>query len=279
MNEAMRDYWNGDVGRTWADMQSRMDGALAPVTDALLAVATAKPGDRVLDVGCGAGDTSFALAHAVAPDGHVLGVDVSAPLLERARDRAAGTSAVFIEADAANIATTRRFDLVVSRFGVMFFDDSVAAFDHLRSLAEPDGRLAFACWRSPADNLWATLPVAALAGLLPPAAPADPHVPGPFAFADAARVTDLLARAGWLDVAALPIDFTMAMGAGDDPAADAADFSLRIGPAARALADAVAAGTLDRAVAAATIAAAYAPHVAGGVLALPAGIWLVTARA
>ena len=275
MNEAMRDYWNGDVGRTWVDMQARMDVALAPVAAALIEAAAARPGERVLDVGCGAGDTTLALAAAVAPDGHALGADISAPLLDRARARAGGGAAAFIEADVASFATTLRFDLIVSRFGVMFFDDPAAAFAHIHGLAAPGGRLAFACWRAPSENRWATLAIAALDGLLPAAGPADPHAPGPFAFADPARVCGILDRAGWRDAAARPFDFAMRMGDGDDPAGSATDFALRIGPAARAIADS---GLAADAVAA-PLRAAFARHIDAGAVALPAAVWLVTARA
>ncbi len=276
MNEAMRDYWNGDVGRTWVDMQARMDNALAPVAAALLDVAKARLGERVLDIGCGSGATTLALAAAVGDTGHVTGADISAPLLDLARRRAEATTAAFIEVDAASFATTLRFDLIASRFGVMFFDDPVAAFTHLHGLAEPAGRLAFACWRAPAENRWATLAVAALGDLLPPAAPADPHGPGPFAFADAARVCAILLDAGWQDVAAAPFDFGIRMGEGGEPAAAATDFALRIGPAARAVADAA---DLDRDAVTAALNRAFAGEVADGAVTLAAAVWLVTARA
>ena len=279
MNEAMRDYWNGDVGRTWAMMQGRMDAALAPVTRALLDAAAPLHGDHVLDIGCGSGDTTLALAGAVGRGGSVLGVDISEPLLALAAERGAGRGVRFLEADAASLVSDVRFNLIVSRFGVMFFDDPVGAFDHIRGAAAQGGRLAFACWRVPADNDWATVPVAALAGEMPPIDPGDPLAPGPFAFADAKRTTGILEQAGWRDVVVRPFDFIMQMGTGNEPAADAADFSLRIGPAARALADALAAGTLDRDRAIANLTRAYAPYVADGGVGLPGGIWLVTARA
>jgi len=276
MNEAMRDYWNGDVGRTWVDMQVRMDTALAPVTAALLDAAAAKPGERVLDIGCGSGATTLAFAAAAGATGHVTGADISAPLLDLARSCAEGTTAAFVEADAASFATTLHFDLIVSRFGVMFFDDPVAAFAHIRTLAAPDARLAFACWRAPTDNCWATLPIAALGDLLPVSVPDDPHAPGPFAFADVGRVRTILAEAGWHDVATTAFDFAMRMGDGEDPAAAATNFSLRIGPASRAITEA---GAIDRAAVEAALARAFAAAAVDGIVALPAAVWLVTARA
>ena len=165
MNDAMRDYWNGDAGRAWVRMQQRMDAALAPVTTALEKAAAVRAGENVLDVGCGTGATTLVLAAAAQPGGSALGVDISATLLGLARSRVLAAS--FVEADAASFAGSSRFDAVVSRFGVMFFDDAVAAFANLHRLAAPAGRLVFACWRSPLDNGWATLPLQALAGLLP----------------------------------------------------------------------------------------------------------------
>jgi hypothetical protein len=156
----------------------------------------------------------------------------------------------------------------------MFFDDPVAAFANLHRLARPGARLAFACWQPSGENLWATLPMQALAGLLPEMPAADPHAPGPFAFADPARVEAILVEAGWQDVSFDDLPFTMVVGEGEDAVAEAVKFNLRIGPAARAVRDA---GLENEAPA--LLAAALAPYCNGDAVGLPGAVWLVSARA
>jgi ubiquinone/menaquinone biosynthesis C-methylase UbiE len=277
-NAEQIEYWNSKVGDTWARMQERLDRAFTPVTAALLSVAAPQPGEAVLDVGCGSGETTLALAAAVGDGGSVLGVDISAQLLERASARAEAlqSDAEFRNADAASLDDEGGFDLVVSRFGVMFFDDPVAAFANLHRLAAPAGRLVFACWQPPAENLWATLPMQVLGGLLPETPAADPHAPGPFAFADPARVAAILADAGWHDIGFDDLPFAMVVGEGDDPVAAAVQFNLRIGPAARAVREA---GPAVEAAAPGLLAAALAPYRDGDTVALPGAIWLVSAHA
>ncbi|MBU6164925.1 MAG: methyltransferase domain-containing protein [Alphaproteobacteria bacterium] len=275
-NAEQIEYWNGKVGETWVLMQERMDAALTPVTSALLAAAAPQAGEYVLDIGCGAGETTLAVDTAVGEGGHAIGIDISEPLLARARSRAEAllSEAEFIAADASSWAEEQGFDLILSRFGVMFFADPLAAFAHLHGLAAPTGRLVFACWQPAARNLWATLPLTVLADLLPAQPPSDPHAPGPFAFADAARLATILESAGWRDVACHSLPFVMRVGDGDDPVASAVQFNLRIGPAARAVRDA---GIGDAAKP--VLAAALQTHLADGVVALPGAVWLVTARA
>lgn len=275
-NAEQIDYWNGKVGDIWVQMQERMDAALTPVTAALLAAAAPQPGEAVLDVGCGAGETTLAAALAVGEDGSALGLDISAPLLAHARSRAEALlcDADFIAGDASAWADEGDFDLIMSRFGVMFFADPGAAFAHFHRLAAPGGRLVFACWQPAARNLWATFPMTALADLLPPQPAADPHAPGPFAFADAARVAMMLEAAGWQDATFHSLPFAMLIGSGDDPIADAVSFNLKIGPAARAVRDAgIGSDARPR------LAAELGLYLAGGEVALPGAAWLVTARA
>ena len=270
------DYWNGKVGETWVMMQERMDLALTPVTAALLAAAAPQAGELVLDIGCGAGETTLAMDAVVGEGGHAIGLDISEPLLARARTRGEAllSEAEFIAADASVWAEETGFDLILSRFGVMFFADPGAAFAHLHGLSAPGGRLVFACWQPAARNLWATLPITALADLLPAQPPSDPHAPGPFAFSDAARVATLLEAAGWHDLAFHSLPFEMMIGDGDDPAAAAVSFNLRIGPAAKAVREA---GIGDAAKP--ILAAAVQPFVRDGQVRLPGAVWLVTARA
>ena len=277
-NEEQIEYWNGKVGETWAKMQARMDRALTPVTAALLSIAAPQPGEDVLDIGCGSGETTLALAGAVGDDGSATGVDISEPLLARARARAEEllSEAEFIAADAATYRDDMGYDLIVSRFGVMFFADPIAAFANIHALAAPGGRLCFACWQPPADNGWATFPLTTLASLMPAQPPSDPHAPGPFAFADPERVHGILTAAGWTDIAFHAVPFTMVIGEGDDPVTAAVDFNLRIGPAARAIRDA---GRDIEPAARAALAAALGDLLVDGAIGLPGAVWLVSAAA
>lgn len=225
--------WAGRVGDLWAEEWRRTDPSFEPVDAALVDAATARVANlaepRILDVGCGAGTTSLSLAQRL-PRASITGIDLSPALIHVARSRAADASRCrFEQGDASRWAGAADFDLLVSRHGVMFFDDPVAAFTHLRSLARPGGALVFSCFQSPAKNIWAS----GLAHLMPGGA-ADPFAPGPFAFADERHVAGILTRSGWRDARAQPLAYDYVAGVGDDPAADAVDFFLRIGPTARA---------------------------------------------
>jgi ubiquinone/menaquinone biosynthesis C-methylase UbiE len=268
-NAEQIEYWNGAVGERWVAFQDVLDAALKSISDAALAFAAAKPGERVLDIGCGCGTTTFALAKAVGPSGSVTGVDVSRPMLAAARAR--GTGANFREADAATHLFHPTHSLVFSRFGVMFFTDPAAAFANIRKAVSPHGRLAFVCWRSLAENTWAAAPLAAAMPLLPPQEPTDPLAPGPFAFADGERVKGILAKAGFRNARVEKLDSTMTMGASLDEAADQA---LRIGPLARATTD------LDEAVRGnvrEAVKGALARFVTANGVAPPAACWLAGA--
>ncbi|HVI33413.1 class I SAM-dependent methyltransferase [Phenylobacterium sp.] len=227
-NAAQVAYWNDAAGQTWAEMQEALDRQLAPLGRAAMAALGPKPGERLLDIGCGAGQTTLELAAAVAPGGEVVGFDISRPLLEVARARPAAAGVSFLEGDAqTHPFEPASFDGAFSRFGVMFFADPPAAFANIRRALKPGGRLAFVCWRPPAENPIMTAPMAAAAQHLPaPAPPADPHAPGPFAFADPERVRGILAAAGFEAVTISPHD--EAVGGGD--LRTAVGLSLRIGP-------------------------------------------------
>ena len=208
-NAAQVAYWNETAGRTWADFQDPIDRQIRPLGLAAMQRLAPAPGEQVVDVGCGCGDTSLELARRVGPEGGVLGLDISAPMLEVARGRAEAAGAhnlTFREADAQTAALPGGRDAVFSRFGVMFFADPEAAFANLRRSLRPGGRLAFVCWRPLPENLWIHLPAEAAAGLVPPAPPPEPGTPGPFAFADPDRVRRILAEAGFTGIEISPHD-------------------------------------------------------------------------
>lgn len=232
-NKAQIDYWNGPTGEKWAKHNGETDRGLAEAANAVLKLAGARSGERVLDIGCGAGVSSFSLAELVGPGGHVTGLDVSRPLLALARSRTSATNIDFIEADAALYPFKSEYDLIFSRFGVMFFVDPVAAFRNIRNAAVPGGRLAFICWRAPQENEWVSLSYAAAKPFLPERKPVHPNAPGPFAFADADRLQGILCDAGFSEIGIVPFDGMMDLGS----APQNASFQVTqlMGPVSRAL--------------------------------------------
>jgi SAM-dependent methyltransferase len=270
-------YWNGPGGERWSGRQAATDILLAPVSRALIERAQVKTGEQVLDIGCGCGSTSIALAMRVAPAGFVLGVDISAPMLETARQVAPKELPLdFVLADATVYPFhPETFDLLTSRFGVMFFADPVLSFANLRRALRPAGRMAFACWREPRDNPWAMAPLQAVYQHVPRPPPPGPEDPGPFAFAAEERVQRILREAGYSGVAMERCDLSLdiANGRGLEFAVQSA---LEIGPASRALEGHPAE---VRAAATESVREALKPFVRGDSVALAASIWLVTARA
>lgn len=220
-NQPMVELWNGVDTAAWTTHPERYDTMLAPFGDAVLDAARPTPGEKVLDVGCGAGTLTLAAARAVGPTGTATGVDISRPLLDLAAQRAdqsGSTTAAFEEADAQTAPLEPDiYDVIVSRFGVMFFDDPVAAFSNLRRAARPGGRLAFVCWQALGENEWAMVPVlAALPHVGVPEAPA-PGAPGPFAFGDRDRILETLSPAGWADVRIEELRTSIHVGGAADP--------------------------------------------------------------
>ena len=270
-------FWNGPAGEKWTNRQPMQDVLLAPVSQILLERVAAQPGERILDVGCGCGATSIALAEQVVPDGHVLGIDISAPMLARAREVAPhGLPLDFVLADATlHPFDPAGFDLLVSRFGVMFFADPVVSFTNLRSALRPSGRVAFACWREPRDNPWMMTPLQAVYQHVPKMPRPGPDDPGPFAFASEERVHRILKGAGFSQVAMEPhtLSLDIAVGRGLDAAVEGA---LEIGPASRALDGA---SVAVRAAAIEAIRDTLGPLVRGQSVPLAGSIWIVTARA
>jgi SAM-dependent methyltransferase len=270
-------YWNGPSGQRWADRHAAQERLLGPVADVLISRAQPKPGERVIDVGCGSGATTVAFAKAVAPNGFALGLDVSDPMLSQARAFAPKDLPLeFALADATvHPFEPASFDLLASRFGVMFFADPIASFANLRRALKPTGRLTFACWREPKENPWMMAPLMAVYKHVPKMPPVGPEEPGPFAFASEARVMGILKGAGFVDVAMEPHNLAMdiAIGGGLDAAVDG---SLQIGPASRALQ-----GHPPETYAAAkvSIREAIAPFLKEQSVALQGAIWIVTAKA
>jgi len=272
--------WNGQSGKRWVANQARLDAMASVFGQAAIEAAAPVTGERVLDVGCGAGASSLALAARVGPEGQVLGVDISEPLIGRARALAPqGTPALFQVADASSAELPEgAFDILFSRFGVMFFDDLTAAFAHMRRALRPGGRVAVVCWRGAAENAWVRLPMGAIKGILPSSAPPDPEAPGPFSFGDRGRVSRILTAAGFTDIAIAPFDASVPFGEGgtrDAAIDDAVKMTLEVGPLSRVLAD-----QPDdiRARASAAVRAAFAGLPGERSVMIDGAAWIVTAR-
>jgi SAM-dependent methyltransferase len=270
-------YWNGPGGQRWTNRHAAQDILLAPVSRLLMERANAKPGERIFDVGCGFGSIANALAREVAPSGFVLGIDISAPMLDLARQLADKDLPLdFALADATvHPFEPESFDLLVSRFGVMFFAEPVVSFAHMRKALRPQGRVAFACWREPRANPWMMAPLQAVYKHVPKLPPQQPDDPGPFGFASEDRVNRILDEAGYKNIAMERCDLSLdiAVGGGLEAAVRSA---LEIGPSSRALE-----GQPPEVKAAAeqSIRDMLAPFVRGESVPLPGSIWIVTARA
>lgn len=272
-------YWNDEAGTRWTAIQRRTDALFADLTVAAMHSADPRPGESVLDVGCGCGATVLELAHRVGPDGRVVGVDVSKPMLQLARERvhAEGLQTVTLHiADAATYPFREaEFDLVFSRFGVMFFGDPVTAFANIRRSLRADGRLACLTWRPLADNPWFAVPLAAAIRCVPPPAPQNPEAPGPMSFADPARAKRILSEAGFTAIDFKRRDVMMKL-SGPNELERATEFATQVGPASRAL---MAATPSAQTAAKAAICDALADYDGPGGVILPGSVWFVTARA
>jgi ubiquinone/menaquinone biosynthesis C-methylase UbiE len=268
-------YWNSAVADRWARRQAEIDAMMAPFTDALLGAANLGPDGpwRILDVGCGSGETTLMAAQI----GHELtGLDVSTSLLELAKSRAekAGMTGVnFFLGDASRLFIDPPFDLIMSRFGVMFFDDPPKAFKNLAGMTNHGGRIVFVCWRSPNENQWVTLPMSALEGMVEAGGAKQAEGPGPFAFANPDKVRTLLTGAGFTQIKITPFDGEMTMGAAKG-IHDAAAYIAEIGPAARAIAELP---KEKRPEVLARLEATIAPFMRGNALVLQGSVWVVEA--
>ncbi|MBK8254901.1 MAG: methyltransferase domain-containing protein [Polyangiaceae bacterium] len=270
-------FWNDNGGPTWARLQPQLSIQLQPFGEMVLAAAQVQPGERVLDVGCGGGDTTRAVAKQVGPTGRVTGMDISEALLTVAdrRLREEGhTNAQLVLADAQTAEVpVGAYDIVMSRFGVMFFADPVAAFQNLARALVPGGRLAFVCWRAPHENEWFHVPLSATAKHVP-ITPMDPYAPGPCALADEKRTARILSDAGFTEVQLTRTDHPVSLG-GARSLDEAVEFLLQVGPAARALREA---GEAYIAPVSQAIRDAVKPYSTGEGVALGGSVWVVTAR-
>ena len=267
-------YWNEQGGRTWAELGDLLDRQIEDVGLRGIEALSPKPGERILDIGPGGGRTSLLIAERVGPQGRVLGVDVSRPMLEIARRRAAAAGAAnlsFAEGDAQTFAfEPAAFDGAFSRFGVMFFADPTAAFANVLGALRPGGRLAFVCWRSLGENPWMTAPIAAAASLLPPAPPPAPGGPGPFAFADADHVRGILSGAGFGDVSLSSVNMPI----GGNSLEDSVTLAMRVGPLGGRLRELPQLAEPVRE----AVRKSLEANVSNGAVWMPGAIWIVTAR-
>lgn len=273
-NPSQSALWNGPSGHAWIAQQAVLDALFEPFQTLLVDAAVACRPSRVLDVGCGTGGTTLALATRLGTATACTGIDLSAPMIDlaRARARRAGVPVTFLCADAqVHDAQDGPFDLIVSRFGVMFFSDPVQAFARLRRAARKGATLCFLAWRSAAENPFMTTAERAAVAWLPDLPPRHPDAPGQFAFADAQRVAGILRESGWADVDIQPIDVPCTL-----PEQDLVGYLTHLGPVGLALQGQ--AGTARPAIIE-HIRQAFAPYVQGTEIRVDAACWWVTARA
>jgi SAM-dependent methyltransferase len=271
------EYWNGPAAERWTRHQAQVDRALAPFGDAMLRAAQLTSGQRVLDVGCGCGATSLLASELVGPDGLVLGIDISRPMIERAKTRAAGRAGLaFVEADAATHPFDVSFDRVISRLGLMFFANPPEAFRHLRGSMKRGGRMSFTCWRAFEENAWLAEPMRIVARALGTrGAPESTTGNGPFTFADRGRVLALLDGVGFerIEVTQLNAEVELSTTGVDQ----AVEFVVaHAGPVGRLLSEV---SVEQRANAQEALAQELAHRAIGRRVALDGRAWLVTCTA
>ncbi|MGY8524214.1 class I SAM-dependent methyltransferase [Paracidovorax citrulli] len=266
--------WNGAAGQGWVAAQDVLDRMFQPMEDLLLQAVAQHAGTRVLDIGCGTGATTIAVARALGSRGQCTGVDLSAPMIDAARRRAQleSSTANFICADAQRYRFQGTgFDMVISRIGVMFFDDPVAAFENLRSAVSDGGSLCFVAWRGASENPFMTAAEQAAAPLLPSLPVRQSDGPGQFAFADADRVKRILVKSGWTDIDVRAVDFPCSF-----PASALPRYLANVGPVGRVFGE-LSAETRERVIE--TVQAAFARYMDGAEVRFSAACWLVAAKA
>lgn len=279
--ERQSEDWSGEMGRTWLANLAKFEGMILPVGAALIKHAGFRPGENVLDLGCGGGATTITIARCVSPGGSATGLDISQDLIDHAGVRASqGTQSriYWICADAAKVIPTNApFDRVFSRFGSMFFEDPYAAFRNIRKMIKPGGRIDLAVWASPQDNEWTRTINSVAVRHLPDAPRPHPRAAGPFAFADTAYLTEILEQASFGKIEFAPFDTKLAIGGTGATPEEAASFIVNSTPMGRTLKSV----GEDRLEAALTdLGAAFAPYNVPGKGTLMGGkAWFVTAVA
>ena len=271
-DEDQAQRWKGSAGCAWVEAQQMLDRTLQPFEDLLVAEVAASGASRVLDVGCGTGSTTRAAARSLGAGSVAVGIDISEQMIDAARMLAEqeGSRATFVCDDAQKHAFgAQTFDLIIARFGVMFFEDSARAFANLRSAAADGCSLRSIVWRSPAENLFMTTAERAAAPLLANLQPRRPDAPGQFGFADERRVRAILRESGWTGIDIRPIDVTCTL-----PEKELIRYGTRFGPVGIALQEADA---QTRAAVAAAVRAAFDPYVHGPEVRFTAACWMMIA--
>jgi SAM-dependent methyltransferase len=277
-NEDQAKYWAETAGQRWLANEQLLEASSRPFGIAAIDAADVKPGERILDVGCGFGPTAIELARRTGPSGAVVGLDISPLLLGRAKEKAAEAgvdNVTFVEADAQTADIPGAYDLLFSRFGIMFFDDPVAAFTNLFNATATPGRLTVVCWRDAASNPWMSSPVMAAAPILGPLDPPPPGAPGPgpFRYADADILRSELAHAGFADIQIDPFDTTMDTKV--DELDNTLEFVLRMGPFGDKYNESEP-EVRDQVLK--TVREAAAQYESGGEARIPAAAWIVRAK-
>lgn len=271
------ELWNGPAGRAWVDAQELMDGILKPFERLLVEAVSARAqaaGFAILDVGCGAGSTTLALARLIGRTGHCVGIDISKPMITAAQARAAREDVpAHFTCDSAqgHVFEPASFDMIVSRFGVMFFDEPVRAFANLRRAAKDDAELCLLAWRSAAENPFMTTAERAAAPVLPNLPPRRPDGPGQFAFANDDRVGAILENSGWHQIDLRPIDVECTL-----PEKELVRYFTQLGPVGLFLQDA---DDQSRSRVVETVRAAFEPYVHGADVRFTAACWMIGAQA
>ena len=256
------------------ELQAELDQQLEELGQKAIERLAPGAGERILDIGCGCGQTTLELARRVGPAGYVVGVDVSQPMLSLARQRASQLGFTNVDLrllDAQEDALAGlELDAAYSRFGVMFFADPARAFQNILSALRAGGRMSFVCWRALIDNPWMSEPLEAARSLLPPQPPTEPLAPGPYAFADPARIRSILTQAGFGDLSIEPHDALVGGGSLDGTVT----LSLRVGPLGHVLRERPEFAPVVRD----AVATALSRFDTGHGIRMPAAVWVVCAR-